>query len=446
MSASITCLARSNVSRSPNSLYFRNSFYFSRIMKYTFRFDLLSAGLLILLGLPSVAPAQEGPFPGWRHYSVDPVLPASSWGTGGTALADFDGDGDLDAAISRRNTRSAYWYERVNDSLWIQHLMGAGDPLEGTLGTTPIDMNRDGWTDVAYNGIWFLNPGNLDRYPDTPWPSYPIKAGGHDATTVDMDGDGLVDLLVYDGNKLAWYNPSEALREVVISSGHHDHGGIAPRGYGDLDGDGDPDVMIAGLWFENPGEGVGDWHAHKWPFETVENPSYGPSIRAWIADMNGDGENDIVYSHCDTGGSHVYWVMNLGNGMEWKPVRLKDPPTLPGDVEGTGSFHSLGVADFNQDGAPDIFAGEQEDPDVYMEADGKVAMKPRGLKERGVIWYSTGGKHPAFEPQVIQRDNPGWHDAQLGDVDGDGDIDIVSKVWNADGPAYHMDYWSNRLK
>ncbi len=56
-------------------------------------------------------------YPAWKHYSIDPILPGSSWGTGGPALADFDKDGDLDVAISRRNTKSAYWYERRNDSV-----------------------------------------------------------------------------------------------------------------------------------------------------------------------------------------------------------------------------------------------------------------------------------------------------------------------------------------
>lgn len=383
--------------------------------------------------------------PAWKHYSIDQILPGSSWGTGGPALADYDGDGDLDVAISRRNTASAYWYERISDSLWIQHLMGSGENLENTLGTTPIDVDHDGWMDVVYNGIWFRNPGILADYPDVRWPSYLIKAGGHDAATVDIDRNGEDDILIYDGNKLAWYNTSDALRENIITSGHHDHGGTAPRGFGDLDGDGDTDVVIPGFWYANPGDGTGQWTEYLWPFEEVEGASYGRSIRAWVADLDQDGQQDIIYSHCDTGWGHVYWVKNMGKGVAWKLIPLPDPPTRRGDVKGTGSFHSLGVADFNQDGYPDIFAGEQEDPDTYMEEDGLLAMKPRDLMERGVIWYGSGGSYPYSTPIVIHLDNPGWHDAQLGDVDGDGDMDIVSKVWNADGPSYHLDFWRNEL-
>ncbi len=395
--------------------------------------------------------SQDINYPSWTHFSIDPVLPGSSWGTGGPALADYDKDGDLDVAISRRNSKSAYWYERKNDSIWIQHLMGTGETLARTLGTTAIDMDNDGWTDVMYEGIWFRNPGSLNKDPDAPWEPHLVKAGGHDAVTVDIDANGKDDILIYDGHKIAWYNTSESLRknieslqENIISFGHDDHGGVAPHGFGDIDGDKDIDVIIPGFWFANPGDATGSWVKHTWPFEPIPNASWGRSIRAWVSDINKDGKNDIIYSHCDTGGSHVYIVKNKNNGTEWESVRLPDPATRPGDVDGTGSFHSLGVADFNQDGYIDIFAGEQEDPAVYMEMRGKVAMKPRGLKERGVIWYNINNEE--FRPTIIHLDNPGWHEAQLGDVDGDGDIDIISKIWYADGLVYHLDFWRNELK
>lgn len=390
--------------------------------------------------------SQSGVYPHWKHYSIDAALPGSAYGTGGPALADFDNDGDLDVAVSRRNPKSAFWYSRVNDSIWIPHLMGTAEPLASTLGTTPLDIDLDGWIDVAFQGVWFKNPGVLAKSPDTPWKINYIKAGGHDATTADIDGNGKNDILIYDGITIAWYNTSDKLKEIIISTGYSDHGGVAPHGFGDIDGDGDRDVVIPGFWFVNPGDQSTIWKRNDWPFDLIPDASYGRSIRSWIADINNDGNNDIVYSHCDTGGSHVYWVENKGKGSGWVSHQLNDPPVAPGNVRGTGSFHSLIVMDFNQDGTPDIFAGEQEDPDTYMEAAGKRAMKPRGLKPRGVIWYNRGKSNPQFDIYVINTGFPGWHDAQAGDIDNDGDIDIVSKIWNTDGPSYHLDLWRNELK
>jgi hypothetical protein len=162
-------------------------------------------------------------------------------------------------------------------------------------------------------------------------------------------------------------------------------------------------------------------------------------MRAWIVDLNNDDRQDIVYSDCDTGYGHVYWVENLGTGR-WQRHRLDDPP---GSVD-TGSFHSLAVADLDLDGDLDVFAGEQEDPDTYMVADGLVPMKPEGLEERGVVWENVGtAGAPHFVPLVIHRGRPGWHDTVAVDFDSDGDLDLVSKVWNTGGRPYHVDLWRN---
>lgn len=400
--------------------------------------------LLILMFINAkLVYSQKLNMPDWTHIYINKVMPGSSYGTSGPVLADFDHDGDLDAIISRRLPGEAYLYERKNDTLWIPHLVGQlGNAAEG-LGCTAIDMDNDGWIDAVFEMVWFKNPGNLNKNPDAPWKMFNYKGGGHDIVSCDTNGDGKDEVIVYDGRKLSIYDPLKKMDETIISFGHDDHGGIAPHGFGDIDGDGKIDLVIPGFWFKNGGDGK-SWVKHEWPFTPVPNASYGRSTRSWIVDINKDGRNDIVYSNCDTGYSHVFWVENKDNGTNWVSHQLQDPQTRKGDVEGTGSFHSLGVADFNQDGFPDIFAGEQEDPDQMW---GKLKpMKPKGLKERGIIWYSNGNKTPGFSVDVIQIDNPGWHDAQLGDVDGDGDIDIVSKVWNADGGFYHADYWRNELK
>jgi hypothetical protein len=401
---------------------------------------LVAACLAVAGCVSGAAPSREMT---WAHFTVTEALPGSAWGTGGIPLADYDGDGDLDLMVSRREPQTAYWFERKDDATWVRHTMGKAEGLAKALGAAALDINGDGRTDVVSNQVWFENPGNLATHPDTAWPVHPFAGGGHDIITADLNGDGRLDIITYHGTVVSWFDPAAGMKRIDIGQGEENHGGIAPRGAGDLDDDGDPDIVIPRYWFENPGKKGGAWTRHEWPHLAVEKASYGTSMRCWIADVNRDGRNDIVYSDCDTGLSHVYWVENLGKGAAWERHLLPDPPTAPGDVPGTGSFHSLGAADFNGDGNLDIFAGEQEDPDTYMESSGKLAMKPRGLKERGVIWLSSGGKQPAFTPVVIQIDNPGWHDAQLGDVDGDGDIDIVTKIWNKDGAAYHVDYWRN---
>ncbi len=377
----------------------------------------------------------------WTHFTIDCPLPGTGWGTAGPSLADYDGDGDLDIALSRRATKTAFWYERVSDSIWIPHIIGSSNSLSTALGNVALDVNHDGFFDVVINQVWFENPGCLDENPDAPWSAHSFEGGGHDIIAADINGDGKDDIVADLG--MAWFDTANGLKKSLIYNGLEYHGCIAPKGVGDLDNDGDVDLVVPGHWFANPGEGKGEWKRHDWPHKSIPNASYGTSIRSWVEDLNGDGWKDILYSDCDTGWGHVYWVENHVKDGAWISHPLDDPPTLPGDVPGTGSFHSLGVADFDGDGDLDIFAGEQEDPSD-MKGAGTIPMKPAGLKERGIIWENIGSvKNPSFHPVVIQIDNPGWHDIALGDVDGDGDIDIVNKIWNKDGAAYHADYWRN---
>lgn len=379
----------------------------------------------------------------WKHFAISNPLPGNGTGTAGPVLGDFKGDGHLAVALSRRDTKSFYWYERKSDSVWVQHLIYHSNDLLQGLGAAALDVDGDGFVDVVFDQVWFKNPGNLRTNPDAAWEPHVYEHSNHevhDIVAADINRDGRQDIVTFDGDKILWYDTAHGFAVTTVAEGFRQHGGIAPHGVGDIDGDGYPDIVIAGSWFKNPGKAGGQWVRHSWPYLLIPKATYGTSIRSWVVDLNGDGQNDIVYSDSDTGYGHVYWVKNEGKGLRWTRYQLPDPPNEK-KARGTGSWHSLGVADFNGDGKLDVFAGEQEDPDFLNKS--RLPMKPKGLEPRGVIWINSGSTPPTFVPHVIHKGIPGWHDACLGDVNGDGKTDIVSAIWNTHGPTYHADYWRN---
>jgi len=391
----------------------------------------------------------------WIHSSIDSMLPGSEYGTSGFTLDDFDMDGDLDITISRREISGGqvYWYENSQDT-WKRHDLGISDKLQ--LGAASIDLNDDGFPDLVVSRYWFENPGVLKNFPDSAWPRH-IYPGGlpnenHDIMAYDFNRDGKKEFLCYSqnagGGTLRIYNMtlagvwnyndvSNTVNNTVshIPNSNGVHGGFAPHGAWDLNGDSFADIVMPAGWYKNPGRGPDTtWQYTPWPFRTGITPNlYGISIRSWVTDLDGDHDNDIVYTDCDNQDSKGFWIENVKKGRDF----IQHALSSPGDP--TGSLHSLAVADFDKDGDFDIFTGEQEDPDP--------GMKAPGLNERGFFWENIGRKRrPVFVARIIQTGNPGWHDVQTGDVDGDGDTDIVSKVWNKDGTYYHVDLWKNTLK
>ena len=339
---------------------------------------------------------------------------------GQTSLVDVDRDGDLDWVFGCSG--EMYWYEYQSPSVWLLHEIGKGASTD--VGGCPADINQDGWMDFVVGDSWYENTGkprsekfNLHRKN---------MISCHDNICLDIDGDGIQDIVSLSDHRdhpvLAWYRVPED-HEVnwdYHKIGNGIHGGIAPKGYGDLDGDGDPDIVRGNAWFENLDGTGGEWqiHASLVPEGGNRPDKYGLALRTWVADMDGDKDPDIVLAEADTKDGRVFWFENQENGdtFVYHPISAHSTKQ---------DFHSLALADFDGDGDLDVCSGGGP----LSEATHKL-----------FIWENVRGDASAWKEHLI-LEGKRIHEAVAADVDRDGDADICTKPWNG---SLHI-FLENRL-
>ena len=123
-------------------------------------------------------------------------------------------------------------------------------------------------------------------------------------------------------------------------------------------------------------------------------------------------------------------------------IALADPPTGRDHNERTEPPETRHETTTPPDGSvPAQLTAEQEDPDKF----------PTGANPRCYIFENMDGTGKNFEERVIIDNGLGFHDILIGDVDGDGDLDFCSKIWNrwpgnANGGREHLDFYENVSK
>lgn len=327
---------------------------------------------------------------------------------GQTSLVDVDNDNDLDWVFGRFG--DMYWYEYISATDWKLHEIGKGAKTD--VGGCAIDINNDGWIDFVVGDSWYENTGNPQTEHFILHKKNMISC--HDNIAVDIDGDGIEDIVSLsdhpDHPVLAWYKipKDHNANWDYLKIGDGIHGGIAPLGYGDLDNDGDIDIVRGNVWFENlDGNGV-KWERHEvlTPQGGSRPDKFGLALRTWCIDLDNDNDLDIVEAEADSKNGRVFWFENQ-NDTE---IFLFHPISADTTHQ---DYHSLAVADFDGDGDMDVLSGggplSQEIHKLFIW---------ENISADGLIWK----EHIILSGKRI-------HEAVAADVDKDGDIDICTKPW-----------------
>ena len=182
---------------------------------------------------------------------------------------------------------------------------------------------------------------------------------------------------------------------------HTDHDEQKAIGLGDIDRDGHLDLVLGvgirlpGIeWWRNPGNASGEW------VKQHLGNTINMAKMIETADVNADGRLDVVATDSENTDSGIFWFQAPGDPVNGKWIRH--------DVaKGYNGLDSLSVDDVNRDGRPDIVIGETKD------------------KTRLVLYENIeGGK--SWKEHVIDQGKESHKGAQTVDLDGDGDLDIVS--------------------
>lgn len=230
----------------------------------------------------------------------------------------------------------------------------------------------------------------------------------------DIDGDGQVDILGAmrtSGNVAWWHNglaegtgwQEQAVDRTVT--------GAQNATAADIDADGDLDVVAAAAiadeiaWWRNE-----DGSGHVWT-KTVVGQDFDGARWVISADMDADGDLDIA-GVAGWANRVAWWQNSDGSGAKWSEHEVDSA---------FGGAHSLAACDLDSDGDLDLLGAAFWDNEIgWWE----------NLDNRGLTW--------AYH--LIAAGFWNAISAEAGDIDRDGDLDVVGAAFGAGD----VGWWQNR--
>ncbi len=436
---------------------------------------------------PARAPGEQriGSFRGFREVGIAAGLTAPQLcgdepprtildvKSTGAALLDFDDDGRLDIFLTSGSTLDRWRAGVPGFPCTLYRNLGGLEfaPIEDraglpefrfACGAAAADLDGDGRDDLVVTGIGrdrvFLNRGGTfeevaeSGLADVGWST--------SAACADLDGDGILDLYIARYLDFDFENPpvhggtwscSWENRVVIcgprglpaaqdgVYAGNGDGtfrdvttewGFVTQRsGYGlavvisDLVGDPSPEIFVANdsspnfLWSRGDGawRDVGFVAGISVDIDGEEQAGMG----ADVGDLDGDGRFDLVVTNFEKESENIYLATDRGSFFD-----RSEAWGVTGPSRSTLSW-GIGLVDFDLDGDLDLFVANGH---VYPQAD--EVPTSAGYRQRDQLYLQE--RDDSGRPRLVERaEGLGITEATLsrgatfGDLDDDGDIDIL---------------------
>lgn len=245
----------------------------------------------------------------------------------------------------------AWWYE--GPAFTVRHKIGdirADGDYYDDFSTIPLDINGDARLDFVTGG-WFGGTLRWREQPADPtreWPEHRLAETGNVETTRawDVDGDGTVEIVPNNpGHPFKFYrlNHDVSGKPTGTFTEHrlHDTQGHG-LGFGDINGDGCPDFVLADGWLEAPKKPLTEpwiWHD---AFKLGR-----ASVPILVVDLNNDKRNDLI-----VGGAHGY-------GLNWFEQTAAGGWTKHEIDPRHSQFHEMAWVDLDGDSQPELVTGKR---------------------------------------------------------------------------------------